>query len=150
MTCDSQLNKNKDKIKVIQKATVINSATATASAATTATSGEVSSRRLDGSSDGILQKFDTTKYQACGLYVEGQKAYPDGFIIGCTQVGNTHLICQSFVDSSIINMKAKSVQTITQPLSTQEATQPTTQQGIQPAAVEVHTPLGLRQSCPFI
>lgn len=88
--CDNQVKKNNDNNKVIQKTTVINSATASTSATTTATSAEVSSCRLDGSADGILQKFDTAKYQACGLYTNGQKAYSDGFVVGCTQVGNTH------------------------------------------------------------
>lgn len=107
-----------DGTKTIQKTTVINSAS------TTATSAEVSNCRLDGSADGILQKFDTIKYQACGLYIDGQKAYSDGFVAGCIQVGNTQLICQSLVDSSKLNVNM---------LTTQAATQPT--QGIQPSAV---------------
>jgi hypothetical protein len=68
MTCDSQVKKNNDNNNVIQKTTVINSATTSASATTTAISAEVSSCRLDGSADGILQKFDTSKYETCGLY----------------------------------------------------------------------------------
>jgi hypothetical protein len=128
LTCNGQIKNNNGNNKVIQITTVINSATAFNSATTSATSSEVSSCRLDGSADGILQKFDTAKYQACGLYVEGQKAYSDGFVIGCTQVGNTQLICQSFVDSSILNTNIPSTQT---PL--QAATQPT--QGIQPSAI---------------
>ncbi|MGH9987482.1 MAG: hypothetical protein ACRD8W_26355, partial [Nitrososphaeraceae archaeon] len=127
--------KDKNKNKVIRKTTVINSATATASATTTSPSAEVSSCRLDGSADGILQKFDLAKYQACGLYIESQKAYSDGFVAGCSQVGNTQLICQSFVDSSILNLKTQPAQTTTQRLPIKEATQPT-QQGIQPAAVD--------------
>ncbi len=136
LTCGSQVKKNNDNNKVVQKTTVINSATASASATTTATaaSAEVSSCRLDGSADGILQKFDTAKYQACGLYFEGQKAYSDGFVTGCIQVGNTQLICQSFVDSSILNLKTQPAQIASQPLPTDKATQPT-QQGIQPAAI---------------
>ena len=90
---------------------------------------EVSSCKIIGSADGILQKFDTAKYQACGPYVDGQKAYSDGFVAGCTQVGNTQLICQSFVDSNIINTQIQTTQ-----IPTQAATQPT-QQGIQPSAV---------------
>ncbi|MGH9963820.1 MAG: hypothetical protein ACRD5E_03190 [Nitrososphaeraceae archaeon] len=129
MTCDSQVKKNNDNNKVIQKTTVINSATASASATTPATLAEVSSCRVDGSADGILQKFDTAKYQACGLYMNGQKAYSDGFIVGCIQVGNTQLICQSFVDSSKLNV----VNMLTTQTPTQAATQPT--QGIQPSAV---------------
>ena len=50
---------------------------------------EVSSCRLDGNAHGIQQKFDIAKYQACGLYPNGQIAYSDGFLVGCTQVGNT-------------------------------------------------------------
>jgi hypothetical protein len=118
---DNKFSNNNGNTKVIQKTSVINSA-------------EVSSCRLDGSSDGILQRFDLAKYQACGLYVAGQKAYSNGFIIGCTQVGNTQLICQALVDSSILNMKTQSAQLATQLLSTQAATQPTLQ-GIQPATV---------------
>jgi hypothetical protein len=112
--------------KVIQKTTVINSASSTASS----TAAEVSDCRLDGSSDGILQKFDSVKYQACGLYVDGQKAYSDGFIIGCTQIGNTQLICQAFADSSILNTNIQATQ-----IPAQAATQPV-QQGIQPAVNE--------------
>ena len=89
---------------------------------------EVSSCRLDGNSDGILQKFDSAKYQACRLLVDGQKAYSDGFIIGCTQVGNTLLICQALVDSSKLNVNIPTTQT-----PTQAATEPI--QGIQPSAV---------------
>ncbi|MGH9910845.1 MAG: hypothetical protein ACRD4W_00200 [Nitrososphaeraceae archaeon] len=116
---------NNDKTKFIQKTTVFQSGSTTASTTIT----EVASCKLDGGADGILQKFDTAKYHACGLYVEGQKAYSDGFVAGCTQVGNTQLICQSFVDSNIINTNIQTTQT-----PTQVATQPT-QQGIQPAAV---------------
>jgi hypothetical protein len=62
---------NNGNTKVIQKTSVINSASPSLSASSTA--AEVSSCRLDGSSDGILQKFDLAKYQACGLYVAGRK-----------------------------------------------------------------------------
>jgi hypothetical protein len=109
------------------------SSSATATATATATAAEVSSCRLDGSTHGIQQKFDTAKYQACGLYPNGQKAYTDGFVVGCTQVGNTQLICQALVDSSILNMRTQPTQTPTQPPQTpqtQTTTQPT--QGIQP------------------
>ena len=137
MTCDTQKNKNNnqdkdnDKTKVIQKTTVIQSATATANA----NAVDVSNCRLDGSANGIQQKFDTPKYLACGLYADGQKAYSDGFVVGCTQIGNTHLICQSLIDSSILNTKTQptQTQTATQPTQTQTATQPT--QAIQPATV---------------
>lgn len=87
---------------------------------TTSNSAEESSCRLDGSADGIQQAFDSIKYQACGLYTNGQKAYSDGFITGCTQVGNTQLICQALVDSSILNAEIQPTQT-----QTQTVTQPT-------------------------
>ena len=67
--------------------------------------------RLDGSADGMQQKFNSIKYQACGLYPNGQLAYSDGFVMGCTQIGNTNLICQSLVDSSILNTKIQPTQT---------------------------------------
>lgn len=89
---------------------------------TTSNSAEESSCRLDGSADGIQQAFDSIKYQACGLYTNGQKAYSPGFITGCTQVGNTQLICQALVDSSILNAKIQPTQTqtptVTQPTQT--------------------------------
>ncbi len=40
---------------------------------------EVSNCRLDGNAHGVQQKFDSIKYQACGLYPNGQIAYTDGF-----------------------------------------------------------------------
>ncbi|MGH9982512.1 MAG: hypothetical protein ACRD8W_00975 [Nitrososphaeraceae archaeon] len=89
---------------------------------------EESSCKIIGSADGILQEFDTAKYQACGLYANGQKAYSDGFVTGCTQVGNTQLICQAFADSNILNTKIPATQ-----IPAQVAAAPT--QGIQPAAV---------------
>lgn len=112
--------------KVIQKTTVIDSASSPSSASSSSSEAEISNCKLDGSSDGILQKFDFVKYQACGLYVNGQKAYSDGFIIGCTQIGNTQLICQALVDSSILNTEVQTIQL--QGAATQQ-----TQQGIQPA-----------------
>ena len=138
MTCDTQKKKNNnqdkdnDKTKVIQKTTVIQSATATANA----NAVDVSNCRLDGSANGIQQKFDTPKYLACGLYADGQKAYSDGFVVGCTQICNTQLVCQALVDSSILNTKTQPTQTATQPTQTQTqtATQPT--QAIQPATVD--------------
>lgn len=122
-------NDSKDTTKVIQKTTVTDRSSATATATSTANTAEESNCRLDGSADGIQQKFDSIKYQACGLYTNAQKAYSDGFVVGCTQVGNTLLICQSFVDSSILNTNIPSTQT-----PTQSVMQPT-QQGIQPAAI---------------
>jgi hypothetical protein len=141
-------NDSDEKTKVIHKTTIIRGASASASASATATANaaEVSSCRLDGSANGIQQVFDTAKYQACGLYTNGQKAYSDGFVVGCTQIGNTQLICQALVDSNILNTKTQPTQTATQPQTqpntqsttqpteTQTATQPSTQP-IQPAAV---------------
>ena len=111
---------------------MIQSATATANA----NAVDVSNCRLDGSANGIQQKFDTPKYLACGLYADGQKAYSDGFVVGCTQICNTQLVCQALVDSSILNTKTQPTQTATQPTQTQTqtATQPT--QAIQPATVD--------------
>ena len=37
----------------------------------------------------------------CGLYADGQKAYSNRFVVGCTQIGNTQLVGQALVDSSI-------------------------------------------------
>jgi hypothetical protein len=107
----------------------------------TSNSAEVSSCRLDGNADGILQTFDSIKYQVCGLYINGQNAYSDGFVVGCTQVGNTQLICQALADSSILNAKTQLMQTSTPPPPPppiQSTTQTTTiqpTQAIQPAAV---------------
>ena len=64
---------NGEKTKVVHETTVIQSATATATANTNA--ADVSNCKLDGSADGILQKFDSVKYQACGLFTHAQKAY---------------------------------------------------------------------------
>ena len=50
----------------------------------------------------------------------------DGFVMGCTQIGNTQLICQALADTSELNMK-------TQLTQTQTAIQPT--QAIQPATI---------------
>ena len=128
MTCEKKHNSDDEKTKVVHKTTVIRGASASASATATATANaaEVSSCRLDGSADGILQKFDSIKYQACGLYTNGDKAYSDGFVMGCTKIGYTQLICQSLVDSSILNTKTQPTQTATQP-QTQSNTQSTTQ-----------------------
>ena len=93
-------------------------------AVASSSSVEESSCNIIGGANGIQQVFDTAKSQACGLYPNGQKAYSDGFVMGCTQIGNTQLICQSLVDNSILNMKTQPIQTTTPP-------QPT--QGIQPA-----------------
>ena len=80
--CPDREDKKNDKTKVIQKTTVIHKASASATA--TAVTTEESSCRLYGSTDGIQQKFNSIKYQACGLYPNGQKAYSDGFVMGCT------------------------------------------------------------------
>jgi hypothetical protein len=44
-------------------------------------------------------------------FPNGQLAYSDGFVMGCTQIGNTNLICHSLVDSSILNTKIQPTQT---------------------------------------
>ena len=92
MSCESQKKKSDDKhdekTKVIQKTTVVQSASSTAAA----NEADISNCKLDGSANGIQQIFDIAKYQACGLYPNSQKAYTDGFVMGCTQIGNTQLI----------------------------------------------------------
>jgi hypothetical protein len=129
-------NKGNDngKTKIIEKTTVIQSASASASATATTNAADVSNCKLDGSANGIQQKFDAAKYLACGLYAGGQKAYSDGFVVGCTQIGNTQLVCQALADSSILNTKTPPTLTQTQPTQTQTQT-PTQSQAIQPAAV---------------
>jgi hypothetical protein len=132
MTCDNQKKRNEnkessgDKIKVIQKTTV-NQASATATATATATANEVdvSNCKLDGSVDGIQQKFNPVRYQACGIYPSADKAYYDGFVAGCMQVGNTKLICETVANSN----------TATPPLPAQTQTTSPPTQAIQPAAV---------------
>jgi hypothetical protein len=140
MTCkDTEMNNNdNDKPKVIEKTTVIQGASATATANANANAADVSNCRLDGSANRIQLKFEGTKYLACGLYAGGQKAYSDGFVVGCTQIGNTQLICQAMADSSILNTKTQPSPTQTQPTQTQTQTPtqtPTQSQAIQPAAV---------------
>jgi hypothetical protein len=98
------------------------SSSSSATATANVIAAEVSSCKLDGNAYGIQQKFDSIKYQACGLYANGQKAYSDGFIAGCTQAGNTQLMCLSFVE---LNTSTQ----LTQP-QTQSAIQPP--QAIQP------------------
>ena len=61
--------------KVIQKTTVIQSATATATANANTNAADVSNCKLNGSADGIQQKFNPVTYQACGLYTAAHKAY---------------------------------------------------------------------------
>jgi hypothetical protein len=123
---------NGEKTKVVHETTVIQSA---ATAMTTTNAADVSNCKLDGRANGIQQKFDTPKYLACGLYADGQKAYSNGFVVGCTQIGNTQLVCQALVDSSILNTKTQPTQMTTQPTQTQTQTtiQPT--QAIQPATI---------------
>jgi hypothetical protein len=87
------------------------SSSSSASATANIIGTEVSNCRLEGSAHGIQQKFNSIKYQACGLYPNGQIAYYDGFIMGCTQIGNTQLICKSLIDSSILNIKIQPTQT---------------------------------------
>ena len=124
MTCEKKDDDN-DKTRVIHKTTVIQSATATANANANANTNaaDVSNCKLNGSADGIQQKFNPVRYQACGLYTSADKAYYDGFVSGCMQVGNTKLICETVANSNIV----------APPAQTQTATQHT--QAIQPAAV---------------
>jgi hypothetical protein len=134
MTChesEEKENDNDNDNKVIQKTTVIQSATATANANANTNAADISNCKLNGSEDGIQQRFNLVRYQACGLYPNGQIAYGDGFIRGCTQVGNTQQLCQAFV---VMNTQQTQIgaQPQTQP-NTQSITQPT--QAIQPAAV---------------
>ena len=97
------------------------SSSASASATATVIGAEVSSCRLDGNAHGMQQKFDSIKYRACGLYPNGQVAYSDGFILGCTQVGNTQQLCQALV---LMNTQQT-------PTVTQSQTQPNTQSATQ-------------------
>ena len=76
--------------------------------ATETTAADASNCKLDGSADGIQQKFDAAKYQACKLHTNNDKIYYDGFVAGCMNVGNTKLICQTVADSSILNMNTQS------------------------------------------
>ena len=117
---------------------MINSASASATATTNA--AEVSTCKLNGNTDGLQQKFDSIKYRACGLYPNAQIAYTDGFVMGCTQVGNTQQLCQAFVVMNTQQTQTAATQPQTQPntqltTQTQPLTPPT--QAIQPAAYEL-------------
>ena len=70
---------------------------------------------LNGAQMEYIKCLIQLKSRAYGLYPNGQKAYSDGFVMGCTQIGNTQLICQSLVDSTISTMKTQPIQTTTQP-----------------------------------
>jgi hypothetical protein len=118
----SSLGQAWHKILDNQKTTVIQSASAITTP-TTASAADVSNCKLDGSADGIQQKFDAAKYQACKLHTNNDRIYYDGYVAGCMQIGNTKLICETVADSSIPNLGAQSVQTTeTQP---KEAIRPT-------------------------
>jgi hypothetical protein len=141
---DKDKNKEQNDIaNVVHKTTVIRGASASASATATATTNaaEVSSCKLDGNAHGMQQKFDIAKYRACGLYPNGQIAYTDGFVMGCTQVGNTQQLCQAFVVMNTQQTQIAAIQSQTQPImqstieptQTQPLTQPT--QAIQPSDV---------------
>jgi hypothetical protein len=133
MTCDSQKKKNdKDSnnnsgssssSSSTTKTIVVNPTSSTANAA------DVSTCKLDGSADGIQQKFDIAKYQACKLHTNNDKIYYDGFVTGCMNVGNTKLICEAVANSNILNINTQNPQT---PAAT---TIPQSLQAIQPAAV---------------
>ena len=130
MSCESQKKKSDDKQdeknNVIQKTTVVQSASASASSIAAASNeADISNCKLDGSADGIQQKFNQVRYQACGLYTYADKAYYDGFVAGCMEVGNTKLICETVANSNIVTPQTqKQTQTTTQPA-----------QAIQPATV---------------
>jgi hypothetical protein len=98
---------------------------------------EVSSCRLDGNAHGIQQKFNPVRYQACGLYPNAQLAYTDGFIMGCTQVGNTQQLCQAFVVMNTQQTQTTATQPNMQSTTQLTQTQPLAQstQAIQPSAV---------------
>jgi hypothetical protein len=84
---------------------------------------DISNCKLDGSADGIQQKFNQVRNQACGLYTYADKAHYDGFVAGCIQVGNTKLICETVANSNIMTPQ------------TQTQTTPPSTPAIQPAAV---------------
>jgi hypothetical protein len=86
---------------------------------------DISNCKLDGSADGIQQKFDTAKYQACQLHTNNDKVYYDGFITGCMQLGNTKLICEAVADSNILKIKTQSTATQTTESQSAQAIQPT-------------------------
>lgn len=69
---------------------------------------------------------DTVKYQACGLYINNDKTYYDGFVTGCMQVGNTKPICEAVADSNILNIKTQRTQTQTTEIQPTQAIQPAT------------------------
>ena len=96
-------NDNYNTPKVVHKTTVIQSPSASVTINTNP--AEAYSCRLEGSADGIHQKFDAANYQECTIYVNGQDAYTDGFVTGCPQVGNSEQLCQAFVHSSITKYK---------------------------------------------
>ncbi len=100
------------------------SSSSSASATVNLIGAKVSSCRLDGNAHGIQQKFNPVRYQACGLYPNAQIAYTDGFIAGCTQVGNTQQLCQAFVVMNTQQTQTAATQPQTQPI-TQSTTQPT-------------------------
>jgi hypothetical protein len=132
LTCDSQKkNDNSNGGPNIGSSTttkniVINPTPATSTPeTTTANAADISNCKLDGSADGIQQKFDTAKYQACKLYTNNDKVYYDGFVAGCMNIGNTKLICQTVADNSILNMNMPSMQKPTTIPQSTQAIQPT-------------------------
>ena len=125
--CVPNKNGNDDSKSGSSSSSSSSSASATANVIAT----EVSSCKIDGNAHGIQQEFDIAKYRACGFYPSGQIAYTDGFVFGCTQVGNTQQLCQAFV---LLNTQPTQMTTQQQTHpSTQSTTQPT--QAIQPAEV---------------
>jgi hypothetical protein len=128
MTCEKKDDKNGGSGSKSSSSSSSSSRTTIITSNADPNTAEVSNCRLDRNTHGIQQKFDSIKYQAYGLYPNGQIAYSDGFVMGCTQVGNTQQLCQAFVV-----MNTQQTQTAATQSNTQSITQPT--QAIQPAAV---------------
>jgi hypothetical protein len=124
MTCDGQKTKDdKDNSNSGSSSSSTTKTIVINPSCTISNAVDISNCKLDGSADGIQQKFDTAKYQVCKLHTNSDKVYYDGFITGCMQLGNTKLICEAIADSNILNIKTQ--------LQTQTTTQPT--QELQPA-----------------
>jgi hypothetical protein len=127
LTSDSQKKKDNGESNSPSSSTtktiVTNPISETTPATTTANQADISNCKLDGSADGIQQKFDIAKYQSCELHTNNDKICYDGFIAGCMQVGNTKLICEAVANSNILNIDTQTLTTI-----------PQSTQAIQPAA----------------
>jgi hypothetical protein len=128
LTCDSQKKKedgnggSSSSSSSTTKTIVVDPSSKTTPAITFANAADVSNCKLDGSADGIQQKFDTAKYQACKLHTNNDKIYYDGFVTGCMQVGNTKLICEAVANSNILNINTQTPTTIPLPTQTIQPT----------------------------